>query len=154
MSTDPTNGEANRRPSCVRVGCAGWNIPQRNSSAFVGSGSHLQRYSQLFNCCEINSSFRRVHKLATWQRWAASVPGDFRFLVKVPRTITHDAKLECAPELLTEFLRQIRFLGDRLGPVLVQTPPSLEFETEQVSKFFSLLRQHYLAWLIHQRRES
>jgi uncharacterized protein YecE (DUF72 family) len=153
-NSDPINGQADRPPSGVRVGCAGWSIPSRYGSAFVGTGSHLQRYAQVFNCCEINSSFRRIHMPTTWQRWAVSVPSDFLFSVKVPRTITHDAKLTCAPELLTEFLRQIRSLNQRLGPVLVQTPPSLEFETGQVSKFFLLLRQHYPGDVVCEPRHS
>lgn len=72
----------------------------------------------------------------------------------MPRTITHDGKLTCAPELLTEFLREIRSLDKKLGPVLVQTPPGLEFETKKVSKFFSLLRQHYLGDVVCEPRHS
>jgi uncharacterized protein YecE (DUF72 family) len=136
--------QCNIAPKEFNDGCAGWSIPPRYAPRFVGSGSHLQRYAQVLNCSEINSSFRRAHKPGTWQRWAASVPGDFRFSVKMPRNITHDAKLKYSVELLIEFLQQIRSLNDGAGPVLVQTPPSLQFKSEYVSSFFSVLRQHYL----------
>ena len=43
------------------------------------------------NGVEINSSFYRPHAFATYARWAASTPDGFRFAVKVPRTITHEA---------------------------------------------------------------
>jgi len=45
----------------VRVGCAGWNIPRQHAGHFLSGGSHLERYSQEFNACEINSSFYRPH---------------------------------------------------------------------------------------------
>jgi uncharacterized protein YecE (DUF72 family) len=154
MIKDPTEGKAIVNSVAVRVGCAGWSIPPRYAHQFVGSGSHLQRYAQVLNCSEINSSFRRVHKTATWERWAASVPGDFRFSIKMPKTITHDTKLKCSAELLIEFFEQIRSLNDRLGPVLVQTPPSLEFENGYVSSFFSLLRQHYLGDVVCEPRHG
>ena len=73
----------------IRVGCAGWNIPRQSIAHFELEGSHLERYSRTFSCCEINSSFYRAHKYETWERWSASVPQDFRFSVKLPRTITH-----------------------------------------------------------------
>ena len=49
----------------------------------------------MFNSCEINSSFYRPHKKETWERWARSVPADFRFSVKAPKAITHEARLNC-----------------------------------------------------------
>lgn len=128
----------------VRVGCAGWTIPRHASLAFPVGLNHLNRYSQVFNCCEINSSFYRPHKITTWQRWAASVPYEFRFSVKVPRTITHEAKLVGSSKLLLNFLDQIRHLNDKLGAILVQLPPSLEFNSEQATAFFSHLRRHYI----------
>jgi uncharacterized protein YecE (DUF72 family) len=154
MITGPREGKAILGSAAVKVGCAGWSIPPRYAHQFVGSGSHLQRYAQVLNCSEINSSFRRVHKAATWQRWAASVPDDFRFSVKMPKTITHDAKLKCSAALLIEFFQQIRSLNDRPGPVLVQTPPSLAFESGYVSRFFSILRQHYLGDVVCEPRHG
>jgi uncharacterized protein YecE (DUF72 family) len=133
----------------IRIGCAGWTIPRESASHFTAAGSHLQRYSQTLNAVEINSSFYRPHKNQTWQRWAETVPADFKFSVKTPKSITHETRLDCGSELLDSFINQIRFLGKRLGPMLVQLPPSLEFEPATATKFLSLLRQHYsgdVAW--------
>jgi uncharacterized protein YecE (DUF72 family) len=127
-------------PNLIHVGCAGWNIPIQYSAHFESEGTHLERYSRTFNCCEINSSFYRPHKYSTWERWSASVPKDFRFSVKIPRTITHDAELKCGLEELTAFLKQVSLLGQKLGPLLVQLPPSGAFEQAIAKRFFVLLR--------------
>ena len=82
----------------IHIGCAAWNIPRQSIAHFESEGTHLQRYSGTFNCCEINSSFYRPHRYDTWKRWSASVPQNFRFSVKAPRTITHDVELKCDPE--------------------------------------------------------
>ena len=143
------------RPETVYVGCAGWNIPRESAGAFASEGTHLQRYARTFNCCEINSSFYRPHKYSTWERWAASVPENFRFSVKVPRTITHDDALKCAPETLAVFLKQIGFLGHKLGPILVQLPPQSHFDEPIATRFFMLLRaQHKGDVVLEARHET
>lgn len=90
---------------------------------------------------EINSTFYRPHRLATFERWAATVPDDFRFSVKLPRAITHDARLAGVGDALTVFLDQIGHLGDKLGGLLVQLPPSLRFDARTASSFFAMLRR-------------
>ena len=132
-----------RSPEPVRIGCAGWNIPKRSSALFGLGASHLERYSRTFNSCEINSSFYRPHQQKTWERWASSVPAEFRFSVKAARTITHEAKLSCNSGVLSAFLQQVAFLHDNLGPVLIQLPPSLEFDFRRASRFLSMLRENY-----------
>jgi uncharacterized protein YecE (DUF72 family) len=133
----------------VRIGCAGWNVPRQSAANFLSDGSHLERYSQTLNACEINSSFYREHKRTTWERWAGSVPAEFRFSVKVSRAITHETKLNCNPDVLSAFLQQTYWLDGKLGPLLIQLPPSLEFEHGSASAFMSLLRRSYsgdVAW--------
>jgi uncharacterized protein YecE (DUF72 family) len=127
----------------IRVGCAGWNIRRDAAVHFAPSGSHLLRYSQSFNCCEVNSSFYRPHRETTWQRWAVTVSPNFQFSVKAPKAITHTAALQGCSSELKSFLQQIRFLGDKLGPVLFQLPPSFQFEPRRCAKFLSLLRKHF-----------
>jgi uncharacterized protein YecE (DUF72 family) len=154
MTLDLLKGSPLEQSERVRVGCATWSIPPASAARFAGTGSHLQRYAQVLNCSEINSSFRRVHRAATWKRWASSVPPDFRFSVKMPRAITHDAKLKCSSEIVMEFVQQIQFLNGRLGPLLLQTPPSLEFESKYVSDFLLLLRECYSGDVVCEPRHS
>jgi uncharacterized protein YecE (DUF72 family) len=122
----------------IRIGTAGWSIPRQVADRFPAEGSGLERYAARLDAAEINTSFYRPHRPATYERWAASVPPDFRFAVKLPRAITHAAKLvDCAPEL-SRFAGEIAGLGEKRGPVLVQLPPKLEFTAAVARDFFTL----------------
>jgi uncharacterized protein YecE (DUF72 family) len=142
------------RTQSVRIGCAGWSIPRDLAGEFPAGKSHLERYSHVFNCVEINSSFYREHMLSTWERWRESVPAGFQFSVKAPRAITHDANLKCEPEVLSRFLQQVRVLGEKLGPVLFQLPPSLEFSRETVLQFLTMLRQDFAGNVVWEPRHK
>ena len=122
------------------IGCAGWSLPRTERAHFPEAGSLLERYASRFPAVEINSSFHRPHRPATYARWSASVPADFRFSVKVPKTITHGFRLQGADILLETFLAESAGLGDRLGCLLVQLPPSLSFEPGVATAFFTALR--------------
>ncbi|WP_267419114.1 DUF72 domain-containing protein [Sphingomonas sp. GC_Shp_1] len=104
---------------------------------FPGAGSHLERYAAVFDAVEINSSFHRPHRPATYARWAASVPAGFRFALKLPKTITHERRLVDTGELLARFADGIAPLGDKRGPLVVQLPPSLGFDRAVVDDFFA-----------------
>jgi uncharacterized protein YecE (DUF72 family) len=123
-----------------RTGTAGWPIPAALADSFPTKPSNLERYAACLNAVEINSSFYRRHLPRTYARWAASVPDDFRFAVKLPKTITHDGRLAREGVELDDFLSEIAMLGPRLGPVLVQLPPSLAFDMEVAGRFFRRLR--------------
>ncbi|HEY2049924.1 MAG TPA: DUF72 domain-containing protein [Caulobacteraceae bacterium] len=111
-----------------KIGTAGWSIPRALADRFPAGGSVLARYARVFNAVEINSTFYRAHRPATLERWADSVPPGFQFSVKVPRTISHEAALADCDRLVDDFLEQIDSLGERLGPLLLQLPPSLAFD--------------------------
>ena len=128
----------------VRLGCAGWTLPAAVRDQFPEGPRHLQRYSQILNASEINSSFHRPHRRATYERWAQEVTPGFRFSVKLPKAITHVHKLAGSEEPLREFFGQCAGLGDRLGCVLVQLPPSLAFDAGLADTFFAQLSaQHH-----------
>ena len=131
-----------RRPD-IRIGTAGWSIPRAAASRFDSPGTHLQRYARWLRCAEINSSFHRPHAAATYARWRDSTPADFRFAVKMPRTITHVLQLQGARPPLLAFLEQTRGLAEKRGPILVQLPPSLSFEPAIVTAFLDELRELY-----------
>jgi uncharacterized protein YecE (DUF72 family) len=126
----------------VRIGCAGWSIPRGSARYFPGSGSHLERYAARLDAVEINSSFYRAHRPATYERWAAAVPSGFRFSVKLVRELTHDARLT-ETDGLRDFFDRVGALGSRLGVVLVQLPPSLAFDARRAQRFFAALRNRY-----------
>ena len=127
-------------PADVLIGCAGWSLPRSEQAEFPAAGSHLERYASRFDAVEINSSFHRPHRPSTYERWSASVPSSFRFSVKVPKAITHSLRLQQAGELLESFLTEAASLGDKLGCLLVQLPPSLSFEPAVAADFFADLQ--------------
>lgn len=126
----------------IRIGCAGWSIRSSHSELFDAGASQLARYATRFDCVEINSSFYRSHQRTTYARWAAEVPDDFRFSVKLPKTITHQARLREADALIAAFASEVEGLGSHLGGVLVQLPPSLAFDADEAGLFFHAMRQH------------
>jgi uncharacterized protein YecE (DUF72 family) len=130
-----------RRAPQIYVGCAGWSIPSAHAAAFDAGGSQLERYASVFNGVEINSSFYRPHRPTTYARWAASVPASFRFAVKMPRTISHLARLRDCRTLLETFLGEIGHLENKLGCLLLQLPPTLAWESSVALPFFDLLRR-------------
>jgi uncharacterized protein YecE (DUF72 family) len=125
------------------VGCAGWSIPKQHADDFPAGGTHLVRYARRFPAVEIDSSFYRPHRPETYARWAASTPAEFRFAVKLPREITHTRRLADAAAPLARFLGEATQLGEKLGPLLVQLPPSLRFDAGVADAFFDLLRESY-----------
>jgi uncharacterized protein YecE (DUF72 family) len=124
----------------VFIGTAGWSVPRASARHFPSDGSHLERYALRLNCAEVNSSFYRAHASSTYERWAAAVPPAFRFSVKIPRAITHDARLRRVRGSLQQFLDELKGLGKHLGPLLVQLPPSFAFDAKAAKRFFALLR--------------
>lgn len=129
----------------IRIGTAGWSIARDAAGRFGAEGSALERYAGVFGAVEINSSFHRPHRAATWARWRDSVPEDFRFSVKLPKTITHGAKLVDCDEAVARFAREVSELGPKLAVVLVQLPPKLVFDGATARSFFGMLGQHCAA---------
>lgn len=125
------------------IGCAGWTLPRQSASHFPEEGSHLQRYAAVFGAVEINSCFYRPHRAQTWARWGECVPAGFRFSVKLPRAITHDQRLCGVDALLDQFAAEAGALGDKLGCVLVQLPPSLQCDAPVAADFFARLRTRF-----------
>jgi uncharacterized protein YecE (DUF72 family) len=137
-----------------RIGCAGWSIPKAYAEHFPAGGSHLERYGGRFSAVEINSSFYRPHRPATYARWAASVPAGFRFAVKVPREITHTRRLRGAEEVLDRFLGEAGALGEKLGPLLVQLPPRLAFAPATAKTFLTALRERFAGDVVCEPRHA
>jgi len=138
----------------IYIGCAGWSIRKEYAEYFPEAGSHLERYAQTFSGVEINSSFYRPHRPATYEKWAASVPAAFRFAVKVPKQITHELRLVNAVPALRLFLQEANSLGPKLGPLLVQLPPRLAFMEKEVAAFFAALRELYSGHVVCEPRHE
>jgi uncharacterized protein YecE (DUF72 family) len=122
-----------------RIGTAGWALPEKSN----GVETRLYRYSRLFNCVEVNSTFYRPHRTKTWAKWAAETPAKFRFSIKAPKSITHENRLQAVEEPLKKFFEQIEPVAQKIGPILFQLPPSLTFDPGLAECFFAVLREVY-----------
>lgn len=127
----------------IRPGCAGWQIPAAHRHLFGDGDSVLARYATRFDVVEINSTFYRSHRPETFARWAAQVPASFRFSAKLPRAITHDARLVATGPLLDRFRDEVAGLGRKLGGLLVQLPPSLALDPRVADRFFAMLNRRF-----------
>jgi uncharacterized protein YecE (DUF72 family) len=123
----------------IYIGTAAWSNPPAERGNRAASESHLEHYSARFNAVEINSSFYRPHQRSTYERWRGSTPADFRFSVKVPRSVTHERGLRHCRDELQSFLLEVTGLGRKLRVLLVQTPGSLAFEAGVMGRFFAFM---------------
>ena len=123
----------------LHLGTAGWQLPKALNTP--AEEPVLLRYARHFNAVEINSTFYRPHQPKTFAKWAASVPEDFRFAVKMHRSVTHERRLsDIRPAQV--FLDMVSALGSKLEPVLIQLPPSVVWSAE-AEDFLSALREVY-----------
>ena len=125
----------------LRIATAGWSIPREVRDQFPEDGSGLQRYAAVFSGVEINSTFYRPHRPSTFTRWAKTTPDEFRFAVKLSKAITHEARLVGCEAPLVAFRGQTAALGNKLGPLLIQLPPTLTFDAPVAERFFARLRE-------------
>jgi uncharacterized protein YecE (DUF72 family) len=96
---------------------------------FTGA-SRLRYYASLFSSVEINSSFYKVPKATTVEKWPESVPAHFRFTFKVPKAVTHAKGLQFNVEEVERFAKVVAGVGEKKGCLLVQLPPSVKRERQ------------------------
>ncbi len=127
----------------VRIGMAGWVYPDWRGTFYpkgTTQKNELAYASRQVTSIELNGSFYSLQKPSSWQNWRESTPDDFVFSVKAPRFITHIRRLDDVHEPLANFFASgILSLGTKLGPVLWQLPPSLEFEPYLIERFLAML---------------
>jgi len=97
----------------------------------------LRFYGEHFPTVEINNTFYRFPAPALVERWAADVPAHFVFTLKASRSITHMKRLKNAQESVAEFIRRAAFLGDKLGMILFQLPPTLRKDLPRLGDFLA-----------------
>ena len=135
----------------LHIGVAGWSIPSAHADSVPAGGTHLQRYARTFNAVEVNRTFYALPRVATVRRWVESVPEHFRFSLKLSKRVTHELKFQHAVPALQEFISLAMEFGEKLGPVLVQTPPSLEAE-DHVLDFLEQFRELFDGTLVMEPR--
>ena len=127
----------------VRIGISGWRYaPWRGEfySRGLPQRSELAYAAQQLGSIEINGSFYALQRPDSYRAWRAATPDGFVFSVKGPRFVTHMKKLADVEVPLANFFASgVLALGDRLGPVLWQLPPTLGWDPDRLARFFELL---------------
>lgn len=118
-----------------RVGCSGWSYKHWKDPFYphgLPQSRWFDHYAPVFDTVEINNSFYRTPTDAMFHAWKDRAPDGFIYAVKVNRSITQFYKLgETSYDLFDEFARRARLLGDTLGTLLLQLPPSLRRDGER-----------------------
>ena len=126
----------------ILVGTSGYNYPEWKGSFYpadLAAAKMLPFYAARFPTVEINYTFYRMPNEKILSGWVKQVPPNFRFTLKAPRRITHDAKLVGCEDLTTTFCRLAETLGPQLGALLFQLPPSLKKDLARLDSFLASL---------------
>ncbi len=124
------------------IGTSGWHYAHWRGGFYpegISKAKWLEFYAAHFNTVEVNNSFYRLPSEDTFANWYESSPPHFRFAVKVSRFITHIKRLKDAEEAVEKFITRARVLGEKLGPLLYQLPPSLHRDDGRLESFVSIL---------------
>ena len=126
----------------IWVGTSGYNYPEWKGSFYpetLPAAKMLPYYAERFPTVEINYTFYRMPTEKLLAGWAAGTPETFRFTLKAPRRITHDAKLQRCEDMVQAFCRTARTLGPKLGALLFQLPPTYKKDAAVLRSFLELL---------------
>lgn len=109
------------------IGTQGWSF-ESWAGVFYPKGlpatDRLAWYSRTFNGVEVNTTFHAVPPVSTVRNWRSATPDGFKFTLKMPRAITHERRLRDPEPELSNFLNAAVELGEKLGAILIQLPPS------------------------------
>lgn len=135
-----------KRSGTLRIGTSGWSYGHWRVVLYppgAKAAELLGLYARVFRTVELNASFYRMQRAETYRKQAAGVPEGFVFAVKAHRSITHDKRLEGTETIWREFVSCAQALGPKLGPVLLQFPPSFRSRPDLLAVF---LEEHQRAF--------
>lgn len=124
------------------IGTSGYNYPEWRGSFYpekLPAAKMLAFYAERFDTVEVNYTFYRMPTPALLDGWAKGTPDGFTFTLKAPRRITHDSKLQRCEDLTQTFCRTARTLGNKLGALLFQLPPTFKRDDAALGAFLELL---------------
>jgi uncharacterized protein YecE (DUF72 family) len=121
----------------LRIGCSGWNYDHWRELFYKGIPSRLwlQRYAELFDTVEVNTTFYRLPLTTSVARWVEQTPPDFVFAVKASRYLTHVKRLTDLDGGIARFYERIEPLvrSPKMGPVLWQLPGSFHRDEDRLA---------------------
>lgn len=127
----------------LHLGTSGFAYKEWKGGVFYPEGTKdremLAYYATRFSSVEINYTFRRQPSASTFETWRAQVPEGFSFTTKAHQRITHWLRLRDADEAVGRVLEGLTPLGDHVGAILFQCPPTLQFDRGLIESFTSYL---------------
>lgn len=159
MTIDANKCREHKMVKNLFVGTSGWSYKHWKGIFYpekIKPNEYLEFYSSNFECVELNSSFYHLPKPEVVKGWKERTPEDFIFCPKMSRWITHRRKLESMEDSIDLFFDRIKLFKEKLGIILIQFPPTLQFEFNRIHPFFQLLKKKYKKNLfaIEPRHES
>jgi len=119
----------------VFIGTAGFSYRDWQGNfypQFCPPADFLRCYATAFATVELDSTFYRIPTRQTLEKWGRMTPDNFKFAAKFPRTVTHEGDLDARVEEADRFIEVMASLGDKLGPLLMQFPPSFRPDRREV----------------------
>ncbi len=140
----------------LRPGTSGYSYKEWKGSFYpedLAVGDFLSYYSTRFDTVEINNTFYRFPSEKALADWAAQTPDGFLFAVKANQRITHRSRLKNVEDVTASFVERCETLGERLGSILFQLPPTLKRDDALLADFVACLPSG-IRYAIEFRHES
>ncbi len=141
----------------VRIGCSGFHYADWKGTFYPAALSQkkwFEHYCSIFSAVELNVTFYRIPKPATFEAWYKETPRHFAFTLKGSRFITHVKRLAVGRESLELFFDGALRLKKKLKVVLWQLPPNLQRDVHRLNAFISLLKKYPVRHTFEFRHES
>jgi uncharacterized protein YecE (DUF72 family) len=130
----------------INIGTSGWSYKHWKGEFYpeeMKPTDYLLFYTEHFDTTEINSSFYHLPRRSTVEQWVEKTPKKFRFCPKISRYITHIKRLHEPEETVARFFEVFEPMKEKMGPVLVQLPPSLKFNYDVAEHFYTTLKKNF-----------
>lgn len=124
----------------VKIGTSGWQYRHWRATFYpdgMGTARWLEFYASYFDTVEVNNAFYRLPEASTFDRWRQSTPPGFEVAVKMSSYLTHNRRLREPSEPVHRFMDRAKHLGPKLGPVLLQLPPTMRVELARLDEALS-----------------
>jgi uncharacterized protein YecE (DUF72 family) len=138
------------------VGTSGWQYRDWKSRFYpddVPQKGWLEYYVTRFPTVELNNAFYRLPEKATFEKWRERTPEGFVMTVKASRYLTHVKRLKEPEEPVARLMDRAAGLGDRIGPILLQLPPTLRVDTSALDACLACFPAH-IRLAVEPRHES
>ena len=126
----------------ILVGTSGWSYRHWRGVFYpedLPSREWLRFYARRFPTVELNTSFYRAPAAASMESWREAAGPGFVFAIKANRYITHTKRLRDPVEPIAREMRTVRPLGNALGPILLQLPPSMPLDRDRLRRLVEAL---------------